>query len=111
MAKTKDEQDVIARDEKQLVEAGVPVPVLFGNETYISDHKPRAGTKHTQEEWLVEATEIKTVLERGDAVSQQTVEMLFLDAYDVIAAFEPPAARGKKKEKDDDDDQNKRERG
>jgi len=87
-------------------------PPLFGNENYVSDHKPRAGTRHTQEEWLVEATEIKTVLERGDRVSYQTVEMLFLDAYDVIAGFTPAGRSKKRGEKDeDDDDQNKRERG
>jgi len=81
----------------------VAVPVLFGNEGYISDRRPRAATRHTQEEWLLEATEAKTVLERGDHVSPELIEMLFLDAYDVIEGFTPPATRSKKKNGDDDD--------
>lgn len=87
--------------------------VMFGNEPVVSNPRPpRVKTTHTQEEWLVEATEAKTVLERGDHVSPQLIEMLFLDAYDVIEGF-TPAARGKKKagDKDDDDDQDKRNRG
>ena len=96
-------QDVVAPQQQ--------FPPLFGNENYVSDHQPRAkrDTKHTQEEWLVEATEVKTVLERGDAVSHETVEMLFLDAYDVISAFVPPAARDSKKKDEDDEPTRKRQ--
>ena len=79
-----------------------PVAVLYGNENY-EPRKPRAGTKHTQEEWLLEATEAKAVLERGDHVSPELIESLFLDAYDVIAAYVPPASRAKK------DDEKRRE--
>jgi len=101
--KTKDDAD------KQLTDTPAPVAVIFGNETYVTDHVPRVTTQHTQEEWLVEALEAKTVLERGDVVSPELIEMLFLDAYDVIAAF-TPAARSKKKN-GDDDEPDKKHRG
>jgi hypothetical protein len=107
MAKRESETDFVQPQDVVADPSGIPV--LFGNENYVTDHRPRAGTKHTQEEWLVEATEVKTVLERGDAVSHETVEMLFLDAYDVISAFVPPAARDSKKKDEDDEPTRKRQ--
>jgi len=74
--------------------------VLFGNDGYVSDHRPRVSTRHTQAEWLAEALPIQAEYDKGNAVSHENVMSLFLDAIDVIEGFVPPAARGKKHDGD-----------
>jgi hypothetical protein len=97
------------------VEPGVVAP-LYGNENYVSDHIARGRSEKTptQEEWLAEAKEAEAVLMRGDHVSPELIERLFLDSIPVIEGF-TPVGRGKKKEggdtANDDDDQDKKNRG
>ena len=108
---------VYQEGQRRGVADGPDIPVVFGNENFVHD-RPRgrkgrdaATPRHTQEEWLVEASEVVAVMERGDAVSPELIEMLFLDAYDVIEGFVPPATRSKKNsEKDEDEDEAKRKR-
>lgn len=107
-------QDVVATPEQQF-------PPLYGNENYVSDRPSGRSVPPpaiTGADWLVDAKEIETVLYRGDAVSYETLERLFLQSVPVIEAAagatqEPLGKKGKRgnHDADDDDDQDKRNRG
>lgn len=95
--------------EKQLVtdpQTGEPAKPLYGNENYVSDHRPRARSENppTAAEWLAEAKEAEAVLTRGDHVSPELVERLFLDAVPVIenaagGTTEPTSKKREREEK------------
>jgi hypothetical protein len=113
------QQDVVTPDPPlPMTLADGAIPPLYGNENYVSD---RPGGRSvpppvvTGAEWLAEAKELETVLYRGDAVSYETLERLFLQSVPVIEAAgggsQEPAGRKKKSGVDDDDDQDKRNRG
>ena len=130
MAKAEERADVVKAEaeaervfqegqRRQMADGG-EIPVLFGNENFVHD-TPRGRRRgkdgkgveprHTQEEWLVEAGEVVAVMERGDHVSPELIEMLFLDAYDVIEGFTPAGTRGgKKKENETVEETRERER-
>ena len=97
--KNEAQQDIVRTEN---TEPTAPVPVLFGNENFVSDRRTgRSETPPTGAEWLVEAKEIETVIARGDAVSIRTLERLFLDAVPVIegamgGSGEPLTAKQKK---------------
>jgi hypothetical protein len=96
MAKKEDDTPVV-------VATDTPFPTMFGNENYVSDHVPHVNQHHTQEEWLMEAIPAAECIAKGDHVSPRLIEMLFLDALDVIGDFVPPAARDAKTKKADRD--------
>jgi hypothetical protein len=106
-----------AADERQLVEEPpliAPAPVLFGNEGYLPTRLGGRSVQPpaiTQEEWLLEAKEAQAVLLRGDHVSPELIERLFLQSVPVIETAVPPVTRAKKRNGDDDDDPDKKHRG
>ena len=108
-------QDLIADPPMTLAE-GAPqqFPPLYGNENYVSDHRQGKSVPPpvvTGAEWLVDAKEIETVLYRGDAVSYETLERLFLQSVPVIeAAGSGSGDTRSKKEKRADAEDEKREK-